>query len=233
MQIGILQCGHSPPDLIMAHGNYGAMVSRLVDSLGATHIFDVTQGELPAHAKACDAYLLTGSPAGVYDNLPWIPRLAEFLHAARGSAKLVGICFGHQMIAQTFGGQVLKAAQGWGIGVHRYDVLARTPWMDDSVTVSAPASHQDQVISCPPDARVLLASPFTPFAALDYGYAMSFQCHPEFTTAFGKALIEGRRSVYGDLADAAIASYDQGDDRARLASWIRAYLTARAIARAS
>lgn len=201
------------------------MVSRLVGEVGTCRVFDVTRGALPSDVTIYEAYVLTGSPAGVYEAHDWIAGLAAFLIAARGKSRLVGICFGHQMLAHAFGGKVIKSPKGWGIGVHPYDVVERTRWMGDDVTsISAPASHQDQVVVCPPDARVVLSSSFTPFAGLDYGYAISFQCHPEFTTTFSRSLIELRRDVYGALADSALASYDIPDDRARLGHWIRAYL---------
>lgn len=224
MQIGILQCGEAPPNLTADHGTYGAMVTRLVSEAGPCRIFDVTRGELPEQVEICDAYVLTGSPAGVYESLPWINPLADFLLRARGTTKMVGICFGHQMLAQTFGGQVVKSPKGWGIGVHRYEVVAQAPWMDDSPTISVPASHQDQVVACPPDARVLLRSAFTPYAGLDYGHSISFQCHPEFTTGFGTALIASRHSLFGAMTEQALASYAEPDDRARLGRWIREFI---------
>lgn len=137
---------------------------------------------------------------------------------------MVGICFGDQMLAQTFGGTVRKSAKGWGIGAHNYEVARRAWWMDGEAPVSAPVSHQDQVEIAPPDAKVVLRSDFTPFAGLDYGDAISFQCHPEFTTEFGRVLIEARRAPYGAAADPAIASYAAPDDRARLTRWIATYL---------
>ncbi len=224
MTVGILQCGAPPDALALQHGTYGAMVQRLLGPGRDTVIFDVTAGALPPSATACDAYVLTGSPAGVYDDLPWIAPLLGFLRDARGRAKLVGICFGHQAMAQAFGGSVVKSPKGWGIGLQRYGVTHQVPWTDGAAHVDVPASHQDQVVACPPGARVTAASAFTPYAGLDYGDAISFQFHPEFTPAFGTALIEARRDRYGPLAGPAVASYGQPNDCARVGGWISRFL---------
>ena len=226
MTIGILQCGDVPEPLRAEHGSYGAMITRLLGPARDTVIHDVTAGALPASATACEAYLLTGSPAGIYEDLPWIPGLIGFLQQARGRAKLVGICFGHQAMAQAFGGQVIKSPKGWGIGVQHYDVQHRAPWMDDAASVRVPASHQDQVVVCPPGACVTANNVFTPYAGLDYGDAISFQFHPEFAPQFGKALIEHRRAKYGPGAEAAAASYQEPNDCARIGGWISRFLDA-------
>ena len=102
--------------------------------------------------------------------------------------------------------------QGWGIGLHRYELHARPYWMDDAAAVAVPASHQDQVVTLPSDARVIASSEFTPYAGLDYGGAISFQFHPEFSPAFATALIEANRDRYGALATSAIQSHLEPDD---------------------
>ena len=224
MKLGILLCGHVPEPLAPRFGDYAAMVQRLLDPAHQVSCFDVTAGVLPASAESCDAFVLTGSPAAVYDELPWIAPLADFVRSARGRAKLVGICFGHQMMAHAFGGRVVKAPQGWGIGLHRYALPHRAAWMDDADMVVAPASHQDQVVECAADAGVVAQSVFTPFAGLDYGDAISFQFHPEFSAAFGVALIESRRDLYGARGQAAIDSYTRPHDGARVARWIGRFL---------
>lgn len=224
MTIGILECGVPPEALRPRFGGYGDMVRRLLGPEREAVTFDVADGALPASATDCDAYVLTGSPAGVYDDLPWIAGLIGFLRQARGKARLVGICFGHQAMAEAFGGAVVKSPKGWGVGLHRYEVQHRAPWMDDAARIDAPASHQDQVVTCPPDARVTAASVFTPYAGLDYGDAISFQFHPEFTPDFAAALIAERPDRYGALAGPAIASHARPDDCARVGRWIGRFL---------
>jgi len=186
--------------------------------------YDVQAGALPP-VEDNDAYILTGSPAGVYDDLPWIGDLSDWLRGAKGKAKLVGICFGHQIMAEAFGGHTQKSDKGWGIGLHRYQVHERASWMDDVASFAIPVSHQDQVTLQPPHSRVLAGSPFNRFGLLAYDDqpAISFQCHPEFEPAYAQALIEARRERLPD-PDAAIESLEQPDDRARLAEWIRRFL---------
>lgn len=225
MRIGVLQCGFPPLPLMQRFGDYAAMIEALFGGRHAFTRFDVTRGELPGSVAGCDAYILTGSAAGVYDDLPWIAPAMDLLRAVRGQAKLVGICFGHQLMAAAFGGRVIKAPGGWCIGVHRYTLLNRPAWMDAGLSVTVPASHQDQVVEAPPGAVVIARNAATPYAGLDYGDATSFQFHPEFTAEFGIALIEQRRSRYGALADPAIASYAHPHDGLRVAAWIDRFLT--------
>lgn len=224
MKVGILEAGQPPASLIAAHGTYADMTARLLGPHACVEHFAAMSGRLPERPGHCDAYIVTGSPAGVYDAEPWIAPLLEFLRAARGRARLVGICFGHQALAQALGGRVEPSAKGWGIGLHRYDVRGRAGWMDADTPVTAAAFHQDQVVAAPPGARVTLASDFTPFAGLDYGDAISFQFHPEFGSDFCTALLDAGRDRYGPGTDPAIASYAAPQDGARVAGWIRSFL---------
>lgn len=225
MKIGILETGAPPPALVARFGTYPDMIRAL---LGDAHYdftsYDVQAGELPA-VEDNDAYIVTGSPAGVYDDLPWIGALIDWLREAKGKAKLVGICFGHQIMAEAFGGRVLKSDNGWGIGLHRYEVHERAPWMDNLASFAIPVSHQDQVVELPPRSRVLAGSTFNPFGLIAYDDqpAISCQCHPEFAPDYAQALVEARRDRLPD-PDKAIESLEQPDDRARLGEWIRRFL---------
>ena len=227
MKIGILRTGKPPAPLLPAFGLYDDMYRDLLGPHFIATSYDVTAGLLPADVGDEDAYLITGSSAGVYEDHDWLPPLRSFLRAAKGKAKLVGVCFGHQMMADAFGGRVEKSDKGWGLGLHHYDVWHRADWMDPALTsFAAVVSHQDQVVALPPNARVLAGSDFTPFGVLEYEDqpAISFQPHPEFTPEFGKALVECRRTALRDV-DAAIASLDAPNDSALLGQWIKTFLT--------
>ena len=227
MKIGILETGAPPGDLVQRFGRYDAMFKGLLSERHEMQTFKVHKGELPGPDARCGAYLVTGSPAGVYDDLPWIGPLKDFLRAVKGEAKLVGVCFGHQIMAEAFGGKVIKSPNGWGVGLHRYAITAHEPWMERVSDIDIPASHQDQVVEPPPNARVIATSAFTPIAALAYDDqpAISFQPHPEFEPAYAKALlVERRGTVDPTLAEAAIASLEAPNDCARVGRWIDNFL---------
>jgi len=225
MNLAILETGRPPGNLAERFGDYPAMLARLLGDGFQTETFDVQTGELP-QANGHDAVLITGSPAGVYDPLPWIAPLMDFIRTAK-DRPMVGVCFGHQVMAEALGGRVEKSAKGWGAGLHRYAVVSAKPWMDGAREVAIPASHQDQVVAQPPHTEIVAASAFTPYAALAWTDrpAISFQFHPEFTPAFAKALIEQRYDVVPD-PDAAIASLDAPNDSERVGGWIRRFLGA-------
>ncbi len=159
MNLAILETGKPPGDLAETYGDYPAMFRGLLGMTAPS--YDVEAGEFPNDPANHDAYLLTGSPAGVYEDLPWIADLIAFLKRARGKAKLVGVCFGHQVMAEAFGGHVEKSAKGWGAGLMTYPIVAQQPWTDNVSLVSVPASHQDQVVLQPPATEVVASSLFT------------------------------------------------------------------------
>jgi GMP synthase-like glutamine amidotransferase len=230
MKLGILKTGRPPKPAIARFGTYPDMFRKLLgEDAYEWRTYAVDEGELPATPTACDGYLITGSSSGVYEPLPWIGEAMDFLRQAKGQAALVGVCFGHQLMAQAFGGKVVKSPKGSCVGEHAYKVLRREPWMDGGAeTIRLPASHQDQVVELPPGAEVFAASDFTPMGALAWRgqRAISLQLHPEFEPAYAMSLIEHRRGErYTDAqADAAIASYSGPDDRARVGGWIRRFL---------
>jgi GMP synthase-like glutamine amidotransferase len=223
MKIAVLETGVPPEPLMEEFGSYPDMFADLLGSGYDLETFDVTAGDLPDPA-AHGAYMITGSPAGAYEPLPWIAPLMQFIRSARDS-KMIGVCFGHQVMAQALGGEVIKSPKGWAAGLNRYQVLRPQPWTNGERKVAIPASHQDQVVVQPPNTAVVAASDFTPFAALAWEDrpAISFQFHPEFSPAYAKALIEKRYDKV-NTPDAAIASLDSPNDNQHVAAWMRRFL---------
>lgn len=223
MKLAILETGRPPGDLAQRFGDYPKMFAEMLGPDFAVQSFDVTAGDFPDPA-AHDAMLITGSPAGVYEEHAWLGGLFDFIRAAKDS-RMVGICFGHQAMAEALGGHVEKSDKGWGTGLHRYTVTRPEPWLDGAREIAAPASHQDQVVVQPPNTEITVSSDFTPYAGLAWTDrpAISFQFHPEFSPAFAKALIAERYDRVPN-PDAAIASLDAPNDNARVAGWIMRFL---------
>lgn len=227
-RIAILETGAPPPRLAAAHGDYPAMFRDLLGEGFEFETFDVQAGQRP-DPMAFDAAIITGSAAGVYEGDAWIGDLLDWIRAAKGRTRLVGVCFGHQAMAQALGGRVEKSDRGWGVGLHRYEVVSPEPWMSPvAAAVALPASHQDQVVERPADARVILRSAFTPIAGLAWGEdAISMQAHPEFTPAFATGLTAGRHDrIDPALVERAVDSLKAPDDRAMVGRWISEFITA-------
>ncbi|KQP42617.1 glutamine amidotransferase [Methylobacterium sp. Leaf104] len=231
MRIAILEAGTPPERLAGRYPGYGRMTADRLGSGPDLTVFSVNRGDWPADPDAFDATLVTGSPAGVYDPLPWIGTLIAYLRGLDPEKPLVGICFGHQVMATAFGGRVEKSDKGWGIGLHVYRIAHTADWMDADPEVAAPAIHQDQVIEAPPASRTLAGNGFTPHGILAYSdrRAVSFQFHPEFERDYARALVAGHRP--GELDEAlrarALASLDAPSDGARVGGWIRRFLAGR------
>ena len=233
-RIAILEPGAPPDDLKPRFGSYGEMTAALLGEGFETERFDVRAGAYPRDSRwgeGWDGYVITGSAAGVYDPYPWIPELKAWVQGTAGSAPMLGICFGHQLMAEAFGGRVVKSPRGWGVGLATYDLNTAASWMDaDARTMTLPVSHQDQVVELGPGAAVLGGSGFCPFGFLAYPdlKVVSLQPHPEFDPAYAEALIVTRRDgpLTPDHADAAIASLHAPNDCARVGGWLRRFFQA-------
>ena len=225
--IGILETGRPPEELIAEHGDYPAMVmSWIGQAEGDYRLFAALDGMLPQSPSEADLWVITGSRFGAYEDHAWIAPLERFIRACRDAGRpMMGICFGHQIIAQALGGVVRKSAKGWGLGIHDYapvnwpDALGPAP-----ETLAIQAFHQDQVEELPAGAERIAQSAFCENAALWYpGFALTVQGHPEFATPFARALLEARKGTVLDPGEveAAQAGMDRDDTRADLARLIR------------
>lgn len=230
-RITIIETGLVNPQFRKRHGSYPQMFQRLVaiaDPSVSCDVVSVAGGETLPDPATLDAILITGSAAGVYDDVAWIAPLEAFVRTAHDKQiPMVGVCFGHQLIAQALGGTVRKSEKGWGIGRHVYRI-ARDNGLIEAETIAAACSHQDQVIIPPASARTIMSSDFTPHAALLYanGTTLSVQPHPEFTADYADALCDLHRGRAPDaLVEAAKASLAEPLDHATLGGVVTRFLT--------
>lgn len=232
MKLTIIQTGDVPAALRPKFGPYPPMFSRMFDEAGVAFDYEA----VPVHDGAgfpdpakLEAILITGSAAGVYDDFAWLEPLRAFIRSAYAAdTPMLGICFGHQIMADALGGDVRKSEKGWGLGRHTYGVASRPPFLaTDLPELSIACSHQDQVIVAPAEAEVFLASEFTPNAGLAYrnGRALSLQPHPEFVDDYTLALAELRRGKAPDaVVDTAVASLATPSHSPHVARWLGDFL---------
>lgn len=190
MKIGILQTGRAPESLLQEHGDYDELFKKLLAGRGLEFVtYPVLDNVFPETSQECDGWLITGSRFGVYEDHKWIVPLEEFLrHTYRARVPIVGVCFGHQILAQALGGKVEKFSGGWSCGAVSYQGV--TP---DEKSQTVLAWHQDQVTQLPPGAAVIGRTDFCPYAMLAYGdQALTAQPHPEFSAAFLRDLLAAR-----------------------------------------
>lgn len=231
MKIGVLKTDDVREQLVGEFGEYPEMFADLLRSQDPELEFvtyEVQRGHYPADIDEVDAYLITGSKTGVYEDKPWIPPLMGFVQKLHDQKKpTIGICFGHQLIAHALGGKTRKSDKGWGVGVHSYEMQETPTWMSEPLeTFSLLVSHQDQVEELPPGAKVLASSDFCPMAMVQVDdHMLTFQAHPEFTKPYSNNLMELRREAFGeDVVAKGQASLQNDIHESTVAKWMVEFL---------
>ena len=211
MRLCILQAGEINPAIADGLPGYQDMYSALfaenAPSVDITYVM-TRHGETAA-LDDYDAFLITGSPRGVYNDDDWIAPLHEFVRQIYASGKpLLGICFGHQIIANALGGKAVKSEKGWGAGIRTIPVTG-TPELfpEGCASLDLLYMHQDQVITLPEGATTIMGDEFCPIAAYHMGdQVLCFQGHPEFTNDVVGAIIDLREDQIGH--DKSVAGHE-------------------------
>ncbi len=210
MRIGLLETDILYDDLIQEYGSYGLMFEKYFSQLESTHsddstlefvYYQVQQGHLPLFLDECDAYVITGSKAGAYEAHDWIAPLSNWIiKADQAKAKVLGICFGHQLIAQALGGKVEMSDKGWGIGVRSLLTIPDSPFSQSLPKyLDLIYSHKDQVVELPSTAHNFLSDDFCPHAGFTIGqHIVSLQGHPEFSAVYSERLLSRRAETIGE-----------------------------------
>lgn len=144
----------------------------------------IAGGEPAPEPGEMDGVIISGSEKGVYDDTAWMTPLRENLERLKAAGvPIFGICFGHQIMADVFGGKAEKVNEGFVTGSRAFEANGRE--------VRAYLAHQDQVTKVPPGATVTASAAYCPAAALAYDFpALSVQFHPEYSARFTEDLID-------------------------------------------
>lgn len=231
MKIAILQADQLYENLQERFDSYAAMFMPLLSAENSSiqfTVFDVYAEQYPSQNQSFQAFIITGSKSDAFADEPWIIKLKAFVQQLIAKEiPVLGVCFGHQLLALCLGAKVARAAQGWGVGVHHYCIAQQASWMQTAPSyVSLAASHQDQVQTVPAQATVFLSSPFCPVAGFYLANKVfSVQGHPEFSAEYAEALLLERKACFDDgLLEHALASLQGKKDDAILANWMLAFI---------
>ena len=227
MKIALLNCDHVNPELRHIGGDYPDIFTAFSKGMKFDN-FNVCDREFPQNVKDYEVYIVNGSRMSVYDKKDWIVELKTFVKAIyKENRYYIGICFGHQMLAEALGGKVRKAESGWCVGVHNFDIIHQKSWMNPQLTsYQILMSCQDQVQQLPDDSTILASSEKCPIGLFRVGERMlGIQGHPEFTKAYSKALMEVRIERIGKpIIDEGIASLTKTVDSASIFNWMMNFI---------
>ena len=227
MKIGLLECDHVADKFLHISGTYPEMFASLLPDV-EFQIYDACNGEFPESIDECDAYTTTGSRYSVYDKFDWILQLKDFIFQLhQKEKKFVGVCFGHQMIAEALGGKVLKSEKGWNVGLHSFEIIAKESWMNPfQQNINFLMMCQDQVIKMPANSKIVAQSDNCSVGMFTVGENMlGIQAHPEFTNEYEKAFMLSRVDRIDEKTiQKAIESLEKSPDKKLIRAWIMNFL---------
>eukprot|EP00455_Lapot_gusevi_P006282 TRINITY_DN12695_c0_g1_i5.p1 TRINITY_DN12695_c0_g1~~TRINITY_DN12695_c0_g1_i5.p1 ORF type:complete len:269 (+),score=78.25 TRINITY_DN12695_c0_g1_i5:61-807(+) len=221
-KFAVLITGPTPSYCEQMYGHFGRVFANMLKDDGEDwDSYEVMNNVFPTdeQAESYHGFVVTGSRFSAHDNLDWMVRLKEFCRQMYDkNKKIVGICFGHQLLSNAFGGESGRAPVGWEVGVkelhptvHFAEVFPQLAELHAPLNILE--SHRDQVLRLPPDAVLLASSDRTPIEMYTISdRVLCMQGHPECTPDIVRDLIETRKAVGvvpSDVADEALATLDR------------------------
>lgn len=225
-QLLLLKVGHTFEHIAALRGDYDVWFrERLGMSNGALTVVHVDRGEPLPEGYDYTGIVVTGSFAMVTDREPWSVATAAYLReAVQRAVPTLGVCYGHQLLADAFGGEVANNPLGRQAGTVSAQLSPEASFdplfsgMPNQLLVQA--SHRQSVVALPPQATLLASSPGDPHYAFRLGeLAWGVQFHPEFDAWVARSYIEARREVFvaeGRDPDALMAAVEESDHGARV-----------------
>jgi GMP synthase-like glutamine amidotransferase len=231
MKLCILDNDMLDEQMAPIYGSYGQMLEKVLRTAGAQHWqffhYSAIQGRYPVSFDAFDAVLLTGSKADSFSPEPWVSALRHRVtQLLQSNTKLLGVCFGHQLIAVCMGAIVARAPVGWVTGRQEYQWHAPEMLVGGRDNFALLASHQDQVLTLPENARLLASSSTCPIAAYARGNdVLCIQPHPEFVEDYSAHLLGKRRHLLGETHYAtSMKSLEHGHEGSEFAKLMVAFV---------
>jgi GMP synthase (glutamine-hydrolysing) len=232
----ILQAGSCDPAVRARFGDFPAWFARRLAAKVQLRVLRPYETALPRVA-GFDGVLMTGSPWSVVQPAPWMDESAAFLLDAARTRPVLGVCFGHQLLARALGGAVERNPLGREAG--STEVALTAAGRADPLFAGCPdrllvqQTHEDHVARMPPCANVLAENDFTAVQA--FGVGESIRCvqfHPEMDAERSTAYVSSRRERYDAQcpggAQGVLASIRETPHATRvLENWVERYVGAR------
>ena len=231
MRIGILDTNTDVSAFATARPDDGEKFRLLLSPLRPEWQFssiNVKKSQFPNDPNDFDGYVVTGSPASTNESLTWLSELRHFIRGLDDRhIPTVGICFGHQIIAQALGGSIGNNPGGWGFGVAKTDFTVVQAWMVPArPSLKLYAAHSEQVLEAPESAKVLGGNDFCPIASFCIGnHIFTTEYHPEMTRQFVSDLsYEIENEIGPEIAGQAREQFKKPADGAVFAQWMVRFL---------
>ena len=231
MNVALLQCDSVRDRLQHIEGDFPEMFERFLTAHNPDvrlTTFDMRMGKFPDLNQEYDGFVCTGSRASVYENEDWITELKGYVRLLYSTGKkFVGICFGHQLIAESLGGKVAQSERGWGVGAQMSQVKECKGWMRPKREFFAvPVSYQDQVTELPAEGETLAYNNHCRHFMITVGsHFLGIQGHPEISKHYLETLIRSRRDELGEeVASDGISSLKSEIHSDVLSNWTLNFL---------